>query len=550
MKIKIIIFIISFVILLNFASSLVLDNESPDLCLNADNLSLNLQFHPEINSLFISVKNNYNESISNLTFKVNLIDKSSNYVINTITTNISRLNPTQVECTVISDIALPSSLKEGTFFISDLKFYNNNASIIFFNQPINQISFGWNRAIKINSWNRIISNSYFFNSQITDEIEFMQLQEKNISFHLPIINKGTPYIPIDSVILSLGDKEIYPPFKNYGDSNELLINLPSSIPLNQIVKLTVLYSTTSSHSLNFLYLYPFSSFFYKLKTPSIGIGTPYLTADNYVENITDIDHYSLTIHLPEGYEYKKVPAECYYMNVQGKYKIVCNDSGGISVFYSSNCDNSCNKNFTCIAPVAFGLTPKQIIEPNKIIWSTQIMNNQPTGLSFFIQDVMLYRVIFLIFLICSLGYIFFSYKLPKTKYDLILLYLSIYLLIRLSLKIPLAVTLFEFIAILTLFFAIFGKKIFKDKKDNSTMNKEKQSFKINLEKKKNSFLKKLWELKDKRLSGEIGLIISSVLFTNGLNKILPDYLTGWVSIGIGFLIALGAVSLLITSEKK
>ena len=65
---------------------------------------------------------------------------------------------------------------------------------------------------------------------------------------------------------------------------------------------------------------------------------------------------------------------------------------------------------------------------------------------------------------------------------------------------------------------------------------------------KKSIWKKIWEPEDSHLFGELGLIISAVLITRGLDNLLPKSITSWVYVGLGVLIAIWGAKLIRSYE--
>lgn len=301
------------------------------------------------------------------------------------------------------------------------------------------------------------------NSEIKEEILLRKLIDDEIEIHIPVEQNELAQLNVDSVSIIIDGKEMFPFFYSPRNSREIVIILDEKIPSNERIKLNLYYSTGSYSKGNFLYLYPFSSVFYDLSSPLIGINNPYLlTNSSYRENITEINLYSIEMDLPLGYEYKENPLECQVKEVMGDKRKICEGNSGIKIF-SSDC-GCFNDSEVCIFPIAYAMTPIPIVEPNKVFWSSSIINNAPSGFSFSIKDVQLYRFVFFIFLIISGYYLFSLKKIKERNIEVIILYLSTYLLIRLSLKIPLAITLFEIILSLVILSVLLiknQKMIFK-----------------------------------------------------------------------------------------
>lgn len=436
------------IIILPNATSLRTEIPSESICVHSsDELNFDIQFKPELNAIYASLYNPFNEDVKNLTFSLALYDSQTNKVLDEVKYGPVNIKPKNFDCILFQNIKFSYNIPINILFWR-LEYYKNGEKAVFHSVPINNTIF-LSKCLDINQWNRKKEILFYGGSNVNDNIIFKKICNNTFFLNLKFYDIEMAHIPLFKAYINTNGKKqlkIYSP----PNSNLIGIEIPEDLPLDELLELNINYYLPPivNRPRNFYFLYPFSSWFYNLGTIDITLGEIYLSFTNKSrENISDIDLYTIESILPKGLSSPSEPAELFHDELLDKP--VLEDSGGMVIFYPNlGCIalklNEFPKECLKIIPIP---TPKEDKSLGKIIWSTPIINEKPNKFSFYINEDPLFRFIYIIFMIVS---VFLFFILFKKKGFLVssLTYASVYLLIRLALPIPFVITLFDITALI------------------------------------------------------------------------------------------------------
>lgn len=450
-----------------------------NICLSLEELNVQISFYPEIYKIYVATYNPHNESIYNMSFHVLTVDTNSHNIFTGKHIEFEIISPDEFAHKLL-DFDFEYN-KPSRVMVYGLEFILKNKPEKY-NDVTSPENFTVHRCMDINRWYRETVFSFNGKKDVEDEIIFKKLCNETFYLILFFPESSGLYIPVKHAeiiydehnlpleivthepkqrIIEVHEASNYNDIrrvdvkyeKNLSQRRSIEIVMPLELPTNKPLKLKLGYHLRTQFpiediswsvplintSLDLSYWsYPFVGISYELDTGDITLNEVYVSPlKGERENVTSVELYTHELYLPSGFTSVKDE------KTTSNNKTYTEGSIAPPLFSP---DQNCLKSNKSKVPGLPYIQPTPTESPTqdeikgKLIWSSKIIDRQPNWLSFqSINEPDLYRFIYLIFLVSSLIFLlFFRHSF--------LMYLPIYLLIRLALPIPQVLTLFDITA--------------------------------------------------------------------------------------------------------